>query len=895
MLAVRSPRLVLGLLLAALLLPVLPARADLRREAKKHFARGMELIRTGEYEEGVAALERAYELKPHPVVIFNIARAWTDAGEPERALHYYRRYLESDPADRSKVEAIVTTLEAMQREELEAARAAEAEAEAARERASRGEETLTLGAEARGELDRSAALLLDLARLTHSPELEARAEALGAIARSASLAPAPAAASEDPGAAPDAAVTVAGSGEAGVADETGAGEGAAAREPEAPARPRNEVPDELPDEEVYAEQVVAASRLAASPLDAPGATAAVSEQDLRLSGASDLAAILRRAAGVEVMTLTPGDSQVSIRGLNQRLSNKVLVLIDGRSVYLDFLGTTLWPALPVARDEIERIEVIRGPASALYGADAFSGIINIVLRDPGEERVHLSLRAGEGGTLGLQTVLSGRTEKGLAWRASAHGQQAQQHSLPVDPERADLLVFPEQPQIGLRNLGARLDLTLRPARGFTLRGGAGLTGGSQTFLGIGRLRELHARDSVFGQTHLSLSTPWGVEARAYWNLYRADVGDFASPLGSVETRIDDLASHAVDAEVVLARSFHLLLPHELVVGAGYRFKSIVMSWLDDDHLEHHLSAFLEDALVLHPRLRLTLSGRLDHHPLLEQPQLSPRAALNWRFTDTQALRLSAGSAFRSPTFVESYLDFANQTPVRGVTALGLGNRELLPEVITSFELGYRLEGSFLAVEANAYYNRVSRQILLSRIEPYGLTDAPGYLEDAEAFPVGQLVFENDDARFRQAGAELGCRFFPLEGVDAYFSYAFHDTRPEDASGLEGREADRRTPAHALGAGLQYRSPFGLELGVDLSFRSGTVWVEQVTDEVRGVRFEAFELPAYTVLDAWLGYRFPGDRLELALTGSNLVDAGHREHPFGQRLQRRLGLLLRASF
>ena len=142
-------------------------------------------------------------------------------------------------------------------------------------------------------------------------------------------------------------------------------------------------------EDIYQERVVSASRLAQSPLDAPNSTVVVTEQDIRLTGITNLGELLRRVAGVELMTLTPGDSQLSIRGLNQRLSNKVLVLIDGRSVFLDFLAATLWTVIPIALEDIERIEVIRGPASALYGADAFSGVINILLKKPGDRELKI--------------------------------------------------------------------------------------------------------------------------------------------------------------------------------------------------------------------------------------------------------------------------------------------------------------------------------------------------------------------------------------------------------------------------------------------------------------------------------------------------------------------------
>src|SRR6185295_3033741 len=131
------------------------------------------------------------------------------------------------------------------------------------------------------------------------------------------------------------------------------------------------------------EEVVSASRFAQSPVDAPNATAIITAQDIRMTGLTNVTDLLRRVAGVEVNQVAPTHAEVSIRGLNRRTSNKLLLLIDGRSHRLDFLGTNWFNQLPVAVEDIERIEIIRGPASALYGADAFVGIINVVTRPPG--------------------------------------------------------------------------------------------------------------------------------------------------------------------------------------------------------------------------------------------------------------------------------------------------------------------------------------------------------------------------------------------------------------------------------------------------------------------------------------------------------------------------------
>ena len=133
----------------------------------------------------------------------------------------------------------------------------------------------------------------------------------------------------------------------------------------------------------YEERVVTASRRAQSSLEAPNATTVITAEDIRLSGATSLVELLRRVPGADVMKLGVGSANLSLRGFNQRIANKVLVLVDGRTEYQDFLGMTLWSAVPIGLEEIDRIEVIRGPGSALYGANAMLGVVNIITRAPG--------------------------------------------------------------------------------------------------------------------------------------------------------------------------------------------------------------------------------------------------------------------------------------------------------------------------------------------------------------------------------------------------------------------------------------------------------------------------------------------------------------------------------
>src|SRR5262249_35118592 len=130
-------------------------------------------------------------------------------------------------------------------------------------------------------------------------------------------------------------------------------------------------------------------------------------------------------------------TEVSLRGFNQRLSNKVLVLVNGRSIYIDLIGATLWSTLTIGVEDIERIEVVRGPGSALYGADAFNGVVNIITKPPGDGPSGISVGYGEKDQTHGTVWATGR-DKDVAFRLTAGYDFLPRWSREVPPGRQDV-------------------------------------------------------------------------------------------------------------------------------------------------------------------------------------------------------------------------------------------------------------------------------------------------------------------------------------------------------------------------------------------------------------------------------------------------------------------------
>ena len=818
----RLCAIVATVVVALLLLRSTPAFADARTEARSHFKKGMDSIAAGKYDEGISELKVAYTLLPHPNVLYNIARAYAEAGDLDEAAGYFRKYIDGNPPDKEEAAQILKNLEARIKRQREAAR-------------------------------------------------EAAQPQVPVVVPTA-----------DAGAPPP------------VAD-------AGAPPPVVVPPPKSEDLGAARTEDVFAESIVTASKGTQSPLDAPSSTSIITEQDIRLSGITKIPELLRRLAGVDIMEVTGGQTEVSIRGFNQRLSNKTLVLVDGRSVYVDLLGATLWQALSIGVEDIQRIEVVRGPGSALYGADAFSGVVNIITKKPGEGKNGITGGYGTQGATHGSLFASGRDNE-FAWRLAAGYDYLPRWSREVPNGRADI-----RTGVGDQVESAR---TVRiDARGSRQLGkvgvlgvGAGLAQGSLEVLGIGPLNDIVLPQFVstdvttyFNAEHL--------DARVFWNRLRADnslnvnyLGQSLLPARAEQNVIDAELVYKVRSELTAA------LVNDLRIGGAYRYKDVSWTYLDQRRIENHYGLFVHDELKIGAIFAVVGDYRVDWVPYLERFQQSPRGALLVHPSKQSTIRASVATAFRKPTFLESYLALPIQLPVTGAAQISEGVRReersfiLQAERILSAELGYLNQDSeHFVFDASVFYNKVSNLIQLSANRPVSVGDfaaAGGQSPQTGLYPVGLGGWENQCQAYNVYGAEAGVRTFPLEGLDLYGNYTINKLQQDNSScradELSRIVADQRTSLHKVNAGVQLRTKPGIDGSVDFHYVSSQVWAEQVTNFVRQqIEQQQFNLAAYTLLDGRLGYRFLGNQAEISANAFNILDIRHREHPFGQLVGRRI--------
>ncbi len=595
--------------------------------------------------------------------------------------------------------------------------------------------------------------------------------------------------------------------------------------------------------------VVSSTRTERSALDVPNAVSVITAEEIRASGARNIEEILHWIPGLEVMRLNKGDIATSMRGFNSAPASTLLVMIDGRTVYLDFIGSVFWESLNVTMQDIERIEFIRGPGSVLYGASALLGTINIITKDPrdlpslysytglGSDTRHFSNTvAATAGQLGLKASFEYRSLD----------------DFDNDALTADPLVNRDRDTVGLRQrLGnASLDYLFTDGSRLTLSGGRVKTDNELLFLN----QTLDRDGATTSNVHARYARgPWRVQA-----FYTEDDYDIRQSfnLGLFPPfAIDyDFFTSTADFEVQREISWG---DHEFLVGGNARrLVGESQRVLGSDEQEMLYGTFLQDEIRLTDNLTTFLGVRLDQHPK-SGTQLSPRGSLVYRLSETGRIRASISQSFRNPTMLGTYVSLAI---VPGVAGL-IGNEDLDPESVTAYELGFSFSPRpRLLSTVDLFYNVVQ--------DTFEVGIAP-----AGPFPVSARF--NNGGRTRLWGGELTLEFLLNERLRGFASYSYVQT---------GGNPHRVSPENKATAGLRGTLLPRLRYALSASYVSHT----EVDETVSPLGGDLAQINPVThpndirsrfVVDAFLGLRVT-ESFELGLKARNLFHQERRQYPIG---------------
>jgi len=482
-------------------------------------------------------------------------------------------------------------------------------------------------------------------------------------------------------------------------------------------------------------------------IDSPAAVSVISSDVIAVAPDRSLGELLRAVPGMNAVRYSVRDYNVTARQGTSALSNSQLVLLDGRSVYQDFVGVILWDMIPVDPADIDQIEVVRGPASAVWGANAFTGVVNIVTRAP---------RQAEGSTIDLSLINFNRDAgsavgrgAGLAYRGTASLARAIDERLSYrvagglfvgSPLARPVGVLPLVPhplvpgsQVGggrlpadqqgepgdYRNRGTtqpwvdiRFDQELQTSKAAEQRityaaGVSGTDGIVHTGIGPFNLE----RGSVNGYARASYRRD-RLSAMLYVNVLRVKGPNLLAFDADEEPLQLSVRSRTYNLDLSDSR---LLGGNNIVTyGGNFRWDTFRVNLAPDGKDRGQLGAFAQDELFLgwgdrRPHeLRFVLGARLDKFGNIQGPVFSPRLSCIWKPGPEHAIRASVNKAFRAPSFVNNYLDQIILMPVDLQPLFPdlppqyaplveerfllpqriLGNRDLHEESITAYEVGY---------------------------------------------------------------------------------------------------------------------------------------------------------------------------------------------------------------
>ena len=626
---------------------------------------------------------------------------------------------------------------------------------------------------------------------------------------------------------------------------------------------------DLSIEQLLDMEVTSASRKKQPLSQAAAAVFVITQDDIRRSGARNIPEALRLAPGLQVAQIDANKWAITARGFMGRYANKLLVLMDGRTLYTPSFSVVFWDVQDTLMDNIERIEVIRGPGGTLWGSNAVNGIINIITRDARQSRDGL-LTAGAG----TQDAVSGALRLGggndtLGYTGFAKYARATGNQDPAGATTAD--------DWRQARVGGRLDWTRREGETLTATAEA-YSGRSGETVQLGALappyvQRIGRSDGVRGGFVLGRWT-------RQW-----DAGQESSVQLVLDTTHRDTVLFGEDhdsAEIEAQQRFALGRRHDLVAGLNYRWNSFdfrqgtAAQFGARSPTDSRYSVFLQDEIALAGgRVLLTLGSKFEHNGLSPRNvEVLPNVRAAWQVAANQTLWGAVTGSVRTPSYADLALTATGVgqpgviPPLTAANPLPLplqvqivGNPAIGSEKLRAFELGYRGRlGRDLSIDLAAYLNDYSD---LRGLQPLGLyCDSTGEFLDPNAPSACLFTSQSLFMRFqfinsqkvRTSGAELALDWRAARWMRLVGTYSY-------------QHVQSRTPAPAFQEDMPRKNP-----GSVLTVR-GEITLRGNVELVPQLRYfgalAPLHIPSQWNADLRLAWR-PRADVELALTGHDLL-------------------------
>lgn len=602
-------------------------------------------------------------------------------------------------------------------------------------------------------------------------------------------------------------------------------------------------------------EVITANRSGQSVMSAPAAIFVLTGEDIRRSGATTIPDMLIGIPGVQVARIDGNKWMVSMRGFNGRFANKLQVLIDGRSIYSPLFSGVLWDDHLVSPEDIERIEVVRGPFGATWGANAVNGVINIITKKASQSQ-GWSIDVGKGSatTDVHRLTYGGRLDDATHFRVTGSFLRNDSFEGVEGPDEPD----------AWRTGHLRFRVDHERGRDAISVGGYLSESRFESILKVPTLDAPFVRfDPESGKNRMgALGVQWTrKESESLATTVRASYSD---------SRREDpelpYERQTLDLEVRQDRK--LGNGRAASIGASYRHSkdrannTEFVQLNPNRRADELFAAFGHFERPAGRNLTLHLDGMLEHNDYTGW-EFQPAIGLVWAKSERESLWTVLSRSVRSPNRSEAdsslwlrTVSMENQPP----TALRLvGNSSFRAEEVVSFELGWRSQPSSaasydLATFVSFYDNLRSFELQ----EPVFMPSPVPHLQQAARF--------GNKLNAVTGGVELTARFNPVPDWRLTLGYSFFtekfsfDDGANDVFGIHSTERQGATPRHSVGLRSSHDFRNGWSVDLTGSFHSAT---------------SRMGVSAGTRLDARIAWR-PSDEFEWSIVGQNLLDSRRKE-------------------
>lgn len=640
--------------------------------------------------------------------------------------------------------------------------------------------------------------------------------------------------------------------------------------------------DMLLEEFMYGQEwVTIASKRKQKREEVPSAVYVITSEDIKQSGVNRLADIFRMAPGMDVVTVDGNSSLVSIRGfaidplgVNGRsnlseFSKRLLVMVDGRAIYNPAFGGVFWEQEPIFLEDIERVEIVRGPGAALYGANAVNGVINIITKDP--ENVEGGRAKG---TFGSQDTLSGNITYGgsvgdFYYRITGGYREDDGYDDGLKVEKIDdFKDFKREPRVNFRGKYKFSDsANVEVFAGF-MDGAEGEQFGGQVFFNTRDFKSVTTRDMTRAFAQFRFNKEFSETSDFHLQFFGnyTDIDEEDTRIGNLNADGGILLSpFEMDVrqyDVEMQHSFQLWSKDVVTWGVNYRNNQLWsrMSGSDEEFekelanggnsqkfkQEHNdiFGAFLQNDYNILDNLSLTIGVKGEHNSFTGT-DISPRASIVYSPFKNHTFRASYSRAFRTPTFFEDAGFFNGRSNAgsdgMNIISLGnVGNEDLRPEKLDSYEIGYR--GLFfdkLELNIETYFTRYKDLITLD----------------------GGL---RNTSRADTNGFEVSIKYPIFPWLSVVTNYSFINFNARIADSPEERDSpDDTTPDQKANFGLRFKLDSGFSANLDLHYVDRIKVANEFIEE-------------YLRVDLRLAQEFWDGKGEISITGQNLQEKRHAE-------------------